>query len=160
VLTNPEITRHRFTPFQWALLDARNPRDEYGHFTEGRNSSVAVGRILQITGHAKEARKAERQAERIAYRLYYLWTRANYRWHLWKQGKGPRPSREDFRELALHRRSKKGRKVVQPYRVTVLHEDVFSFPPERGMVVRFSEMYDSERCREGIGEEYGSGSDE
>src|SRR5215207_9648242 len=87
-LTNPQITRRHFTEWEWTVLCARYPVYD---FTPLRNSSVAVGRILGMTGKSAQVRKAEDVAHQRARELAYLWEPAHRRWTAWKTGEGPRP---------------------------------------------------------------------
>jgi hypothetical protein len=97
VLANAKQTRPHFTEFQWAILQARYPSID---FTRIRNTSVAVGEALRMTGKSQVVRDAERVADRTARELYYQWAPALNAWHRWKQHKGrarPRTSSRSSR---------------------------------------------------------------
>lgn len=110
-LSHPQLTQDKFTDWEWVVLNARYPVYD---FTPLKNSSVIVGRILDMTGKSARVRKTQAEAERRAYELCYSWDRARQRWHAWKAGKGPRPRKEDFDVLAKFRKRAgvKGRKRV------------------------------------------------
>ena len=115
-LGNPQLTRDKFTPWEWQVLKARYPVIErWGGI---RNSSVVVGRILEMTGKSGLVQKAEAAAHRRAYELCYGWAPARMRWHAWKAGEGPRPSSKDFELLAKYRKRSgvKGRRKVEELR--------------------------------------------
>ena len=165
VFANEKRVRHRFTPFQWAILEARFPAPRV------KNSSVVVGQILGMTGKSDQVRAEEKKARRTAYELCYAWSRAAEKWKRIKAGH-PRinpftgePEKLDKYERALlsnHRESrvKAGRKKMEPYEPFWTSEDALTavgYGPN-GETYRktkpFSDLSVTQRREIGVGDEY------
>jgi hypothetical protein len=158
VLSNRKRVSHRFTPYEWAILNARYGRHNFVWY---KRSSVAVGRQLGMTGKSQQVRDDERAAHRTAYELYYGWEPAVARW---KRGL---PLTADQRQLlAKHKHAKKGRRGVHGFGPPDLPaDDVMdrwrdADGKSHGRTTNFSDLYPSTRRQLGVGEEYGEAHDE
>jgi hypothetical protein len=111
VLSNPQISRKRFTDTQWAVLVARWPFEDFTWWP--RNSTYNVGlTVYGETGHSASIRKEEALAQRMIAELCFLWRPAEEKRVRIRAGSGEELTDEEHRILTRQRkaRPKKGRR--------------------------------------------------